>query len=94
MNSTEGAVYDPETIKLLRAVLDEAWNSLVTEQQAQTSKCLLAERILGLAAKGERDPMRLRIAALTGLSPRWDQSFNFAKPTDRASLHKGRALAQ
>jgi hypothetical protein len=74
MNATEGGVYDPETIKLLRAVLDEAWNSLVTEKQAQASKCLLAERMLRLAAKGERDPMRLRAAALTGLiSPRSEQ---------------------
>jgi hypothetical protein len=87
VNTTEGGVYDPETIKLLRAVLDEAWNSLVTEKQAQASKCLLAERILRLAARKERDPMRLRAAALTGLiSPHSHQSSNVAKPTDRVSV--------
>ena len=61
----DGAAFDPETIALLRAVLDEAWDSLNAQEQAQSSKTLLAERILHLAATGERDPVRLRVAALT-----------------------------
>ena len=62
----DGAAFDPETIALLRAVLDEAWDSLNAQEQAQSSKSLLAERILHLAATGERDPVRLlRVAALT-----------------------------
>ena len=61
----DGAAFDPETIALLLAVLDEAWDSLNAQEQAQSSKSLLAERILHLAATGERDPVRLRVAALT-----------------------------
>ena len=62
---TGGGAFDPETIALLRAVLDGAWNSLNAQEQAQSSKTLLAERMLRLAATGERDPVRLRVAALT-----------------------------
>ena len=61
----DGGAFDPETIALLHAVLDEAWDSLNAQEQAQSSKSLLAERILHLAATGERDPVRLRVAALT-----------------------------
>jgi hypothetical protein len=61
----DGAAFDPETIALLRAVLDEAWDSLNAQEHTQSSKSLLAERILHLAATGERDPVRLRVAALT-----------------------------
>ena len=62
---TGGGAFDPETITLLRAVLDGAWNSLNAQEQAQSSKTLLAERMLRLAATGERDPVRLRVAAVT-----------------------------
>jgi hypothetical protein len=80
-----GGAYDPETIALLRTVLDAAWNSLGAEEQAQSSKCLLAERILHLAATGERDPIRLRAAALTGLiNSRF--GISVLKPTDSASV--------
>ena len=35
---TGGSAFDPETIALLRAVLDGAWNSLNAQEQAQSSK--------------------------------------------------------
>jgi hypothetical protein len=38
MKKMEGGAYDPETIELLRAVLDAAWNSLAAEAQAHSSK--------------------------------------------------------
>jgi hypothetical protein len=66
MGWAEGGSYDPETIEVLRAALDDSWASLSPEKQAQTTKTALATRILKLAAKGERDPVRLRTAALTG----------------------------
>jgi hypothetical protein len=65
MKTVNGGVSDPETIDLLRSVLDEAWSSLPPEEQAHASKSLFAERILKLAATGERDPIRLRTRALT-----------------------------
>ena len=68
MKPVYGGAFDPETIDLLRSVLDEAWESLRPEQQAQQSKSLLAAIILKLAATGERDPIRLRTHAVTEVS--------------------------
>ena len=64
--------YDPETITLLRSVLDAAWNSLSPTQQAHISKSVLADRVLKLAARGERDPARLRVA-IVEVIPRYPQ---------------------
>jgi hypothetical protein len=68
MKTVHGGAFDPETIDLLRSVLDEAWESLRPDQQAQQSKSLLAAIILKLAATGERDPIRLRTLAVTEVS--------------------------
>jgi len=65
--------YDPETITLLRGVLDAAWNSLSPAQQAHISKSVLADRVLKLAARGERDPARLRVRAIVEVIPRYPQ---------------------
>ncbi len=67
MHLTEGGSFNPEAIDLLQAVLDEAWASLLPEQQVCTSRSVLAKRVLELAAKGERDRDRLRTYALTGI---------------------------
>jgi hypothetical protein len=58
--------FDPDTIALLRTTLDHAWASLEPGQQVVTSRSILAERILRAAARGERDPDRLRAHALSG----------------------------
>jgi hypothetical protein len=58
--------FDPETIAGLRAVLEDAWEALSPDQQAETSRAVLAERILKIAATGERDRLRLRVRALDG----------------------------
>jgi hypothetical protein len=65
MQTAEGGAFDPETIELLRNILEETWGSLRPEEQAQSSRSLIAERILKMAATGERDPIRLRTRALT-----------------------------
>jgi hypothetical protein len=62
------ADFDPATVALLRQTLDDAWDSIGPEQQAGMLKTTLAERILKCAAEGERDPGRLRGAALSELS--------------------------
>jgi hypothetical protein len=54
----------PWVLSDLKSLL-ESWDQLRPEQRAMTSRTLLAERILKSAAKGERDPKRLRDAALT-----------------------------
>jgi len=56
--------FDRETVALLRTSLDRAWASLRPGEQACMSQSVLAERILKAAAKGERDPDRLRARAL------------------------------
>jgi hypothetical protein len=58
-----GAVFDPETIELLRSSLDDAWSKLTPGQQATTSKSALAARILEAAAEGVRDPALLQLHA-------------------------------
>jgi len=57
---------NPETLKLLRSVLDDVWGTLTAEERAQTTKSLVASRILEVAATGELDPVRLRAAAKLG----------------------------
>ncbi len=68
MNRNQTTVFDPETIELLGSVLDSAWSSLLPEQQASISRKLVAERILAAAARGERDPARLRARALSNVA--------------------------
>jgi hypothetical protein len=58
--------YDPETLNLLRSVLDTAWASLAPAQQGCTTKSDVALRILRLARLGERDRNRLHMAAIIG----------------------------
>jgi hypothetical protein len=47
MDVNPGRIYDPETIELLRTVLDDAWACVLPAQQASFGKTLLAERLLG-----------------------------------------------
>ena len=61
---TTKACFDPETIAVLKAVLEDSWASLRADQQRTTLKTDLAQRILAAAADGERDAIRLREQAL------------------------------
>jgi hypothetical protein len=56
--------FDPDTISLLGAALEEAIAALPPDGRSQERKTLLASRILSAASLGERDPIRLREAAL------------------------------
>jgi hypothetical protein len=40
------SAYDPETVELLRTVLDEAWNALQPQHQRQISKSDMAGYVL------------------------------------------------
>ena len=57
----------PETLKLLQSVLEDTWDSLRPPEKARTTKTEVAVRILKVAARGERDPDRLRIEAVSGV---------------------------
>jgi hypothetical protein len=56
--------FRPDEIKLMRSALDEAIIILPKIERTSAMKVKLASRILAAAAKGERDPNKLRIAAL------------------------------
>jgi hypothetical protein len=58
------SAYDPETVQLLRMVLDEAWDALQPHYRDQISKSRMAELVLQQAASGERHPSRLRFRAI------------------------------
>jgi hypothetical protein len=51
--------FDPETPAILEGVLDEAWVSIQAQRKGNITRAVLAERILNLAVKGERNPARL-----------------------------------
>ena len=56
-------IFQPDEIKLMGSALDEV-TIILPEMRTAAMKAKLASRILAAAAKGERDPNKLRIAAL------------------------------
>jgi hypothetical protein len=60
-----GAVFQPELIKLMKAVLDDAAATLPESKRTSTMMAEMASQILARAAKGEQDPATLKIAALS-----------------------------
>jgi hypothetical protein len=66
--AAEGRHFSPETVKNMQVALDLVWNSLSPEQQAQSSKTMLATRLLDAAEAGERSPARLLMLALMSAS--------------------------
>jgi hypothetical protein len=62
-----GDSFDPDTIALMRRVLDDTWNRLSPGLRARTQKSDVARIILKMGARGERDPARLRVAAIMEL---------------------------
>jgi len=62
-----GAVFQPELIELMKAVLDEASAMLPEAKRTSTMKAEIGSHILACAAKGERDPTALKIAALSAV---------------------------
>ena len=59
-----GAVFQLELIELMRAVLDDAAAMPPEAKRTSTMKAEIASQILACAAKGQRDPMALKTAAL------------------------------
>jgi hypothetical protein len=64
---------------MLSIVLERAVAALPREQRTAEAKERLASSILGAAARGERDPIRLYAAALT-IGP-WEPAIGGALPT-------------
>jgi hypothetical protein len=61
--------FDPDTLRILQSVFDEAAAALPDHEQTPERKAVLASRILSLALSGETDPVRLRTAALLAVLP-------------------------
>lgn len=59
------AFFDPNTVAMLREVLDDAWSRLPAGQ-TNVNRSMLAERILEAAKAGERNPAKLRAHAIAG----------------------------
>jgi len=72
-------VFDPNDIKVMSMALDDICKTLNLTEEAKAAREVLAERIIELAKRGERSPIRLRERVLqeSGLpgvasgSPRW-----------------------
>jgi hypothetical protein len=62
--SAKGAIFQPELIELMKAVLDEAAMTLPEAKRTSAIKAEIASHILACAAKGERDPVVLKMNAL------------------------------
>jgi hypothetical protein len=66
MTESVSIAHHPDTIGMLRQVLDDAWATLPPRLQTQANKAFIAQELLKLAADGERDPTRLcELAVLT-----------------------------
>jgi hypothetical protein len=62
-----GAVFPPELIQLMKAVLDDAAATLPESKRTSTMMAEMASQILSRAGKGERNPATLKMAALSGV---------------------------
>jgi hypothetical protein len=65
MSEFGNLAFDPKTLAILEGAFDEAWVSIQAQQNGNITRAALAERILNLAVKGERNPARLLDGALT-----------------------------
>jgi hypothetical protein len=59
-----GTVFPPELLELMKSVLEDAMAMLPEPKRTSTVKAEIASHILADAAKGERDPIALKMAAL------------------------------
>jgi hypothetical protein len=65
--NAHGAVYPPELIELMKAVLDAATATLPEAKRTSAMKAQIASEILACAAKGQRDPVALKMAGLSAV---------------------------
>ena len=78
-----GAVFQPELIELMKAVLDDAVMTLPEARRTSATKAEIASRILACAAKGERNPAALRAVAVLAAVERTHYSHDIS-PERRA----------
>lgn len=81
-----GAVFQPELIELMKAVLDAATAMLPEANRTSSMKAEIASQILACAAKGERDPIVLKNLALMAVVQCTHYSHDIS-PERRAVCH-------
>ena len=59
--------FEPEDIQVLSSAFEEALRELGLVDRTDPATQLVAKRIIELAQRGERDPMRLRQGAVKGI---------------------------
>ena len=60
----QGTAFDPETVKLMGQAFDDACRQLGLADRTDPLTAIIAGNIIAAAVAGERDPQRLRAAAL------------------------------
>jgi hypothetical protein len=63
----EQGAFDPEVTAAMGAAFDAACDELCEVGRLQMVRKLVAQRIIAAARKGDLEPARLRVAALSGL---------------------------
>jgi hypothetical protein len=62
--NTKGAVYTPDLIEIMKGVLDDTTAALPEAKRTSSMKAEIASHLLECAARGQRDPVALKTAAL------------------------------
>jgi hypothetical protein len=65
--------FDDEAIRIMEKAFDAACRSLRDSTQSDIVHEVIGRRIVEVARKGERDPIRLRIAGLVALGYEYDE---------------------
>jgi hypothetical protein len=66
--------FDLETIELVGSVCNDVWRDLrgkvkfLRQEDERKARAMIAARVVRAVADGERDPQRLKVAALDGLA--------------------------
>jgi hypothetical protein len=63
----QSIVYYPEELALLGRILDQALESLPVAMRTPYNRTEIAKSLLACVATGERDPIKLTLAATIGL---------------------------
>ena len=92
MSEFGNVAFDPETLAILEGVFDEAWVSIQAQRNGNITRAALAERILNLAVKGERNPARLLDGALSRSKMVGNYNVGSARMMDVQHQHHGRRL--
>jgi hypothetical protein len=64
----KNGVFGPDDVKVLTTAYEEALRALRLKDRSDPATEMIAKKIIELAQRGERDPVRLREYAIRGLS--------------------------